>query len=617
MTDDRDATTQPFNDPGAGREQTFQTSDGLVATAFGQTDVGVQRSVNQDTLGNRIGTYADRAPEFGLLYAVADGMGGHARGEVASAMAIEQLFARYYGNPPGDDPRRTLTKVLLETNSAVYQAGRESGGASMGTTLTLLLLHDNTAFVGNIGDSRTYCIRDGQIEQLTHDHSLIGEQVRSGLLTEAQAKQSSIRNVITRAVGYRDEVVPDVFTYPIAVGDIVLLCSDGLHSMVENEELAHALSTKPLNAAVPQLIDLAKQRGGPDNITALAVRIDKLGAVAATREEATTVPFGQSLEDAVTKPMVRVEDGGQAKPAVGNDTPTAPLPIPPPPAPALAVPPSRAVPSPPPRPAAGRSSSRFPLVLLIVLPLVLLTAIGAAFVAFTGDEDPPAAGTTLATEPTSPASSTSGGAASAAPIGAQGSPVASASLSAATGVNSTIPPRGTNAPNPGATATSGAASTATAVGSTPPSVAAPATGTASSGSDPGGSGTNLLILNGTLIFRPPLSPNVAQAIPNDWEVVVYSTSAFPAGFPERPTDADLAAVPALWRGAIGPIANGGSFTYEVRGEWTLTTEQGGVLIALRNKANASIFLLPETTRFTIDSRQLPKGQNLMVSESPN
>ena len=576
MTDDREKT-QPQSDPSAGREETFQTGTGLVATAFGQTDVGCQRSVNQDTLGNRIGAYAAQAPEFGLLYALADGMGGHARGEVASALAVEQLFARYYGSPLGDDPRRTLTSVLIATNSAVYQAGRDAGGASMGTTLTMILLHGNTCYVGNIGDSRTYCIRGGQIEQLTHDHSLIGEQVRNGLLTEAQAKQSSIRNVITRAVGYRDEVVPDVFTYPVAVGDIILLCSDGLHSMVENQELAQAFSTQPLSAAVPLLIDLAKQRGGPDNITALAVRVDKLGATTNARDDATTAPFGQSLNDAVTKPLMRVdEQTGQAGVVTtGSDVPPARPVAMPPATPPTAPPTALKVPPIPPPPTRSKPPSRFPVAFLVILPLVLLAGLGAAFVALSGDDESPASGTVLATEPT----------ASVATV------VLSASPFPTTQANPTIPARTTPVPNvaatsPGAAARTPATSAAVIGQPTPPLAVAPAaTGTTIGGSEPGPSGTTLLLLNGTIVFQPPLNPSLMQAVPSDWEVVIYSTSAFPAGFPERPTDTDLAGVPPIWRGAITSTTNGASFNYEVRGEWTLTTEQGGMLVALRHKTN--------------------------------
>ncbi|MFN8512107.1 MAG: PP2C family serine/threonine-protein phosphatase [Chloroflexia bacterium] len=363
MTNDRDRT-QPLIDPGAGREETSQTNGGMVATAFGLTDVGMQRSVNQDTLGNRVGQHAAQAPTLGLLYAVADGMGGHARGEVASALAIQHLFARYYSTEAGEDPRRGLERVLLETNAAVHQAGRDAGGASMGTTLTLALLRDGALYVGNIGDSRTYRVRNGQIEQLTHDHSLIGEQVRSGLLTENQARQSSIRNVITRAVGYREEVEPDVFTYPVMVGDIVLLCSDGLHSMVDSQELAQHLSTQPLGVAVPALIELAKQRGGPDNITALAVRIDGLAPAARSREDAVTVPMTPSLNDAVTKPFVRAEGeaagGGDSGAATAGAVATAPMPHPPPPphrsAPPPTMPPAMVIP-PSPAPPPARSSS--------------------------------------------------------------------------------------------------------------------------------------------------------------------------------------------------------------------------------------------------------------------
>src|SRR3954451_17787403 len=141
MSEDR-GTGQP-TEPGAGREEGFSTNGGVVAAAYGLSDIGCQRQINQDALGTRLSLYAAKAPTMGLLYAVADGMGGHSRGEVASALAIEELFARYYAVDPALEPRQALAQVMVETNSAVHQAGREYGGGTMGTTLTTVLLRDN------------------------------------------------------------------------------------------------------------------------------------------------------------------------------------------------------------------------------------------------------------------------------------------------------------------------------------------------------------------------------------------------------------------------------------------------------------------------------------------
>jgi protein phosphatase len=261
---------------------------------------------------------------MGLLYAVADGMGGHARGEIASALAIKELFARYYGTTLATEPRQALSQAMVETNGAVHQYGKEAGGGTMGTTLTTVLLRDNILYVGNIGDSRTYLVRGDKIKQLSLDHSLIGEQVRSGLLTEAQARTSSIRNVITRAVGYRDVVEPDTFAFTVNAGDILLLCSDGLHGLVENEEMARHFSTKSLKAAVDDLIELARERGGPDNITALAIRIDQIGEVVLSEDDERTTDVAIIVpDDQTTKPMPAIRP--QHTDEIVADLPTMPM----------------------------------------------------------------------------------------------------------------------------------------------------------------------------------------------------------------------------------------------------------------------------------------------------
>ncbi len=296
--------------PGGVPEEVRGVGGGLVVVAAGQTDVGCRRQVNQDAFGAPAGRHAPRAADLGLLYAVADGMGGHARGEVASALAVEQLFARYYAADPAADPEEALARALVATNAAVHEAGRAAGGDPMGTTVTAALLRDGKLYVGNIGDSRTYRLRDGQFRQLSLDHSLIGEQVRAGLLTPEQARHSGGRNVITRALGYGATVEPDLFAFTLAPGDLLLLCSDGLHGLVEDAEIAQILAAQPPGAAVSSLIALARQRGGPDNITALVVRVEAVAARA--RDGATTEP--------------RVVAPRHPRPPDGGDVATAPFP---------------------------------------------------------------------------------------------------------------------------------------------------------------------------------------------------------------------------------------------------------------------------------------------------
>ncbi len=399
MSDDR--AQDERNQIGAGQEARSSMRGGLIATAFGLSDIGCHRSVNQDTLGNRIGSFSAKMEGLGLLYAIADGMGGHARGEVASAIAIEQLFARYYESDATIEARQTLARVMVETNAAVYQAGLEANSGTMGTTLTTILLRDNILYVGNIGDSRTYLIRSGKIKQLSQDHSLIGEQVRSGLLTEAQARISSIRNVITRAVGYREQVEPDTFAFTVHVGDILLLCSDGLHGLVENEELARIISAKTLGEATTELIELARERGGPDNITALLVRIDQLGDAAAVGGgEQSPQIAATDPDDDETKPLPKITLGHTdeiiADPVSSSTATSEAMTLPsarliqgtaatPPPPPLAPPPTARAAEKPaaiiPPAPRQARA----PIWLFVLIPLLLIAIVAAgAFVVVRG-----------------------------------------------------------------------------------------------------------------------------------------------------------------------------------------------------------------------------------------
>lgn len=315
------------NDASAMAGVVQRANGSVVITAAGLTDIGRHRQVNQDSLGNLVGHYADKADSLGLLYAIADGMGGHSRGEIASDLAIKHFFANYYSSAPESPAQSALSEALLRTNAAVHEAGKQVGGANMGTTLTAALFRDNKLYIGNVGDSRTYRIRNGQIQQLTQDHSLIGEQLRSGLLSASQARQSNIRNVITRAVGYREQVVPDTFEFPVTSGEVILLCSDGLHGLIEDRELAEILTRHDLEAAVKALVALACDRGAPDNVTALAIRVDSAPDDDRTIEVTAPNVVLPRMEDEETKPFPTFPAQGDGSGPATSEATTAPIAI--------------------------------------------------------------------------------------------------------------------------------------------------------------------------------------------------------------------------------------------------------------------------------------------------
>ncbi len=259
---------------GVARLEYEYTSLRLIAA--GQTHPGKRRSLNEDAW--RIADPADTAhlwPNRGRLFAVADGMGGHAAGEVASQLAIDTLFAEYYG---GDDaplpPRMRLEQAVLSANRKIYeQAQVQSSQAGMGTTIVAAVVRDDWLTVANVGDSRAYLVRDGRARQITRDHSWVAEQVEAGMLTEEEAQNHIYRNVVTRCLGHHLDTQVDTFEEYLRSGDVVLLCSDGLSNQVSSAEIAHILSEEPPEQAVETLIDLANRYGGPDNITAVVFKV--------------------------------------------------------------------------------------------------------------------------------------------------------------------------------------------------------------------------------------------------------------------------------------------------------------------------------------------------------
>jgi serine/threonine protein phosphatase PrpC len=241
--------------------------------------VGRVRPLNEDF--HRVWSFA--LPRGSLdLYAVADGMGGAAAGELASKTAIEVLdesFERYAAEI-GQGRQVVRVTTLLEkafrlANRRIFAAAtRHEGRRGMGTTLTCLAVMNDRAYIGHVGDSRAYLVRSSRIDQLTTDHSWVEEQVAQGALTPEEAEGHEWRNLITRALGTREQVVPDTHEIELKVGDTFVLSSDGLHNLVKPEEILDELRrTRDKNHAVEYLIALANDRGGPDNITLVVAEV--------------------------------------------------------------------------------------------------------------------------------------------------------------------------------------------------------------------------------------------------------------------------------------------------------------------------------------------------------
>jgi protein phosphatase len=229
--------------------------------------------------GNEDNFYADATIDRGL-FIVADGMGGHAAGEVASEMAV-QIVARELSavtDVRTSDAAARMEAALHSANRAIYERMlAESDKQGMGTTASALLLSHGHYLIGQVGDSRVYLLRDGQLLQLTKDHSYVQEQVDAGLLTPEQARYHPYSNVITRCVGANETVEPDLFTGAMAPGDVFLVASDGLTGMVDDRRLQTMLLARSgPGRIVDALISEANGRGGLDNVTAIVIRVEAL-----------------------------------------------------------------------------------------------------------------------------------------------------------------------------------------------------------------------------------------------------------------------------------------------------------------------------------------------------
>lgn len=240
------------------------------------TDPGKVRSHNEDSVA------ADAGAGFAIL---ADGMGGYNAGEVASGIAVTMLAnglkTALHAGMPEQDAGRLLESEIEKTNAAIYQTAQSQPQYSgMGTTLVSVLFHDNRVTVAHIGDSRLYRYRQNetgqaQLEQITRDHSLLQEQIDSGMVSKEEARLSSNRNLVTRALGVDPTVEAEIWEYGVSMGDLYLLCSDGLNDMVGDEEIELTLSVLGTNLelAALQLVQMANDNGGRDNVSVVLVRI--------------------------------------------------------------------------------------------------------------------------------------------------------------------------------------------------------------------------------------------------------------------------------------------------------------------------------------------------------
>ncbi len=240
-----------------------------------RTDVGRKRQHNEDNVAYIIPKDEQLLATKGALFIVADGMGGHAAGEVASEIAVNTVCTLYYQDTDPNVPTN-LMRAIKYANAAIHQRASENAQhRGMGTTCVAAVLRGDTAFIANVGDSRAYLVRRGLVKQVTQDHSWVAEQVRMGNMTEEQAHMHEMRNVITRSLGPFPDVDVDIFAEQLEEGDALVLCSDGLSGMMTDIDILRIVESFSLRECVFRLVEYANAQGGADNITAIVTRVIK------------------------------------------------------------------------------------------------------------------------------------------------------------------------------------------------------------------------------------------------------------------------------------------------------------------------------------------------------
>ncbi len=250
----------------------------VVDTLVGaKTDLGCVRENNEDKFEFFQPEDEDVLATKGSFYGVADGMGGHAAGQIASELALKTTIKAYYADS-SPIVEESLRASIQQANGLIYDAARAiSERNGMGTTITALVVRGEEAYIAQVGDSRCYRLRGNRIEQLTDDHSWVNEQVKRGALTAEEAEMSPFKNVITRSIGNAPSVDVDIFIEELEEGDQFLLCSDGLSNEVTPDEMRDAMKRSAPSQAAWDLVDLALQRGGRDNCTVLILKIRDIG----------------------------------------------------------------------------------------------------------------------------------------------------------------------------------------------------------------------------------------------------------------------------------------------------------------------------------------------------
>ena len=239
---------------------------------FGLSDIGKKRKNNEDSyLIERIEMYTDGKKKMLYVLGVADGMGGHQNGEVASRMVVERLSTLPFTYTSGGPS--SIKKLIEYMNKKIYEENKEKE-KNMGTTLVGAILDENyMGYLFNVGDSRAYLYRKGNLLRLTKDHSVVQEMIDKGEITEEEAMTHPERHKITMAVGTRDSVSPDVFNVEFMRGDILLLCTDGVHDMLDDDEIKEIIKSNSKISELPtDIVNAANEKGGEDNITVIAVR---------------------------------------------------------------------------------------------------------------------------------------------------------------------------------------------------------------------------------------------------------------------------------------------------------------------------------------------------------
>lgn len=239
------------------------------------SDVGKVREGNEDFFGHAAPPTPQRVRSHGWLFVVADGVGGHEFGEVASRLAVESVLAGFQAAAGGEAHGSLLARLVQGANQAIFDAGQQSypPRASMATTIVACTLRYDRAAIAHVGDSRCYLIRGGQASLLTRDHTVANEHVKLGLLSADEAGQADTRHMLSRCLGSELVVKAEINEHQVFAGDVLILCSDGLHGSVAGSEMAAVASAGDLHHAAQRLVDIANQRDGSDNVTVQLIRV--------------------------------------------------------------------------------------------------------------------------------------------------------------------------------------------------------------------------------------------------------------------------------------------------------------------------------------------------------